>query len=134
MGEAMQGDVQSMENHRIRRQENREKYAGTYGAYCCGNFTVTYNSVLDTLSGTYGECGNNNLVSVDDENDRFFFVWREPYWFIPPVADITFYSSDGGETMDQAIIPFMLPGPAPPVFVRDLNMDSQPSLPPDCEA
>ena len=55
------------------------------------------------------------------------------YRFFYAAGQIEFYSSDGGETIDQATVPFMLPRD-PPVFVRDLTMEDQPSMPPDCEA
>ena len=64
----------------FRQDGSREKYAGRYGAYCCGNFTVFHNAELDTLTMEYGVSGNANLVSIDDENDQFVLVFREPMW------------------------------------------------------
>ena len=60
----------------------KAKYAGTFGTYCCGNATITHNAILDTLNGTYGDCGNFNLVELVPEEHIFIMVFRQPLWCV----------------------------------------------------
>jgi CubicO group peptidase (beta-lactamase class C family) len=131
---ATRTDINNMKGARdVNSVLPKSKYAGTFGTYCCGNATVTHNPLTDTLSATYGGCGQINLVELDPEEHVFIMLFREPFWFIPPVETLQFFSDDGGETINSLVVPFML-YQDPPIMYRDLTMDTQPEMPGDCSS
>ena len=99
-----------------------DDYAGTYGNFLMGNITVMYNSTSDELWGTWGTLGVVHILP-GLQNDSFIGIVQEPLWFAPPLS-MAFESTDG-IIFDRLTIPFFLP-PAPPVFIRDLEMDDAP--------